>query len=94
MAQYLERAKDEDFFQVLDPRVVTGTFQQLAAKAFENPEALVRAQMAFWADMTNLWQRSFARAVLNQPIAPVIEPAPEDKRFKSELWVENVCSTR
>jgi polyhydroxyalkanoate synthase len=90
VAQYLERAKEQDFFQVLDARVIAGTFQELAAKALENPAGLIRAQMAFWADMTNLWQRSLARAVLNQPIAPVIEPAPEDRRFKSELWVENV----
>ena len=36
-----------------------------------------------------LWQRTAARVLFNAQAEPVIEPARQDKRFRSELWTEN-----
>ena len=86
---YAERIKMDDGYQVIDPRTVANAFQELAAKAAANPRGILNEQIAFWVDMMQLWQRTTARILLDQPVEPVIKPAPDDKRFKNEVWVEN-----
>ena len=90
---YTERIKTDDGYQVIDPRTVANAFQELAAKAAANPRGIINEQTAFWVDMMQLWQRTAARILLDQPVEPVIKPAPDDKRFKNEVWVENPSST-
>ena len=86
---YAERTKADDEYQVIDPRTVANAFQELAAKAAANPRGIINEQIAFWVDMMQLWQRTTTRILLQQPVEPVIKPAPDDKRFKNEVWVEN-----
>jgi polyhydroxyalkanoate synthase len=86
---HAERLKSDDGYQVIDQRTVASTFQQLLQKAAANPAPIIGAQFALWRDLTLLWQRTAARALLGTPVEPVIEPAAHDKRFKSELWTQN-----
>ncbi|MBI2312406.1 MAG: class I poly(R)-hydroxyalkanoic acid synthase [Betaproteobacteria bacterium] len=86
---YLARAGEEDGYNVLDPAVIAKTWQEMAAKALANPQALVNEQIAFWTDYTRLWGQLLERVYLNQKAEPLVQPTPEDKRFKDPQWVDN-----
>jgi poly[(R)-3-hydroxyalkanoate] polymerase subunit PhaC len=86
---HAEKLKSADGYQVIDPKTVTSTFQEFMRTAQVDPARLVSEQFKLWADMGLLWQRTAARYLFNIPAEPVITPAPGDKRFKSELWVES-----
>ena len=86
---YAERLKSDDGYQVIDHRTVASTFQELLQKAVADPAPIIKEQLALWSDLALLWQRTAARALFNAPVEPVIEPARQDKRFRSELWTEN-----
>ena len=74
---------------MIDHRTVASTFQELLQKAVANPAPIIKEQFALWSDLALLWQRTAARVLFNAPAEPVIEPAKQDKRFKSELWTQN-----
>jgi polyhydroxyalkanoate synthase len=84
-----ERLRSDDGYQVIDPRTVTATFQEFARKAAADPTPFIREQLTLWADLGLLWRRAAARALFGIPAEPVIEPGPQDKRFKSESWSEH-----
>ena len=84
-----ERLKGDDGYQVIDPRTVATTFQEFVQTAQADSAQLVKEQFKLWTDMTLLWQKTASRFLFNAPVEPVISPSPQDKRFKSELWVEN-----
>jgi polyhydroxyalkanoate synthase len=46
-------------------------------------------QAAFWKDYAELWGRT-SRRMLGEEVAPVIEPAAGDRRFKDEAWARSV----
>jgi polyhydroxyalkanoate synthase len=84
-----EKLKAEDNYQVIDPRTVAAAFQEFWQTARVDPARLVQENLRLWADMGLLWQRTAARCLSNGPAEPVISPDPQDKRFKSEPWVDN-----
>jgi len=53
-----------------------------------HPEKIIGSQMQLWQDYATLCQKT-SLAFLGQPIEPVIEAEPRDKRFKHEGWQEN-----
>ena len=62
----------------------------LADKARFDPARMVEAQMQLWQDYQRLWMGTTARLLRPAPAAdPVIEPAPEDQRFRDPEWSEN-----
>jgi polyhydroxyalkanoate synthase len=87
--QNAERLRTDDGYQVIDPRTVLATFQELAARALADPGPLIERQFSLWSDMAALWQRTAARALLGAATEPVIAAAPNDKRFKHEAWAAN-----
>src|SRR5215468_8051406 len=86
---HAERLKSDDGYQVVDPRTVAATFQEFFQTAQADPAQLVKEQFRLWTDMTLLWQKTATRFLFNTPVEPVIAPGPQDKRFKSEFWIEN-----
>jgi polyhydroxyalkanoate synthase len=84
-----EKLTTNDGYQVIDPRTVTATFQEFTQTAKADPARLVEEQIRLWSDMGLLWQRTAARILFNTSAEPVIAPKPQDKRFRSELWVDN-----
>jgi polyhydroxyalkanoate synthase subunit PhaC len=86
---YAERLQQEDGYQVIDPRTVAAAFQEFVRQAAADPAPIIKEQLALWTDLAQLWQRTASRIWSNAPATPVIAPAPQDKRFKSELWAEN-----
>ena len=86
---YIEKLKTDDGYQVIDPKTVAATFQELVQRVEVDPAPIVKEQLALWTDMTTLWQRTASRILFNTPVEPVVEPAEQDKRFKNESWDEN-----
>ncbi len=89
LAEHLRRRAEDDSYQVLDPEVVRQTLLELGARLAQQPEVLLREQMAFWQGYAQLWQRSAERFLFGKPVEPVIAPEPGDRRFKDRQWVEN-----
>ncbi|MGH8726945.1 MAG: class I poly(R)-hydroxyalkanoic acid synthase [Burkholderiales bacterium] len=89
IAEYLERREQDDGYRVLDPMVISKTFQETVIKAMSKPEAWMGEQMALWSDYLELWKRTTERVLMNKETEPVAAPAPDDKRFKDDLWVKN-----
>ncbi len=88
--EFVERqAKDgAGEYQVLDPRIVARSFQELMEKMMADPAKVVESQLKLWQDYTRLWQASLQR-MMGEESEPVIEPAPGDRRFSAEEWSEN-----
>jgi len=86
---YREKISSDDGFQVIDPKTVTATFQEIIPKAAMNPAPIIKEQISLCADLAMLWQRTSMRALFNMPAEPVIVPSKQDKRFKNEAWTEN-----
>ena len=62
----------------------------LAGKARFDPTRMVEAQMQLWQDYQRLWMGTTARLLNRAPAgSPVIEPEPEDQRFRDPEWSEN-----
>jgi polyhydroxyalkanoate synthase subunit PhaC len=86
---YREKISSDDGYQVIDPKTVTATFQEIIPKAAMNPAPIIKEQISLCADLAMLWQRTSMRALFNMPAEPVIVPSKQDKRFKNEAWTEN-----
>jgi polyhydroxyalkanoate synthase subunit PhaC len=86
---YSEKAQTDDGYQVIDPRTVTATFQEIVQKIAADPTPIIKEQAALWSDLALLWQRTAGRILFNSPADPVIAPIRQDKRFRNESWVDN-----
>ena len=86
---FAEKSRSDDGYRVIDPRTVAATFHDIFQKATVDTSHVVDEQFKFWSDMTLLWQRTTMRALFGTPPDPVISPAPQDKRFRNEAWVDN-----
>lgn len=85
----MERSNHGDGYQVIDPVLMTKTLGDVMLRWFADPAGSINHQTTLWSNMSLLYQRSFARMLLNRDIEPVIQPASDDKRFKGEIWKEN-----
>jgi poly[(R)-3-hydroxyalkanoate] polymerase subunit PhaC len=77
-------AQDQD----ADPLNIGQAFLEMTARLMSDPGKLVQAQMSLWQDYMNLWQTT-ARRMMGQDTEPVIEPGPDDRRFKDAAWQQN-----
>ena len=77
-----------DGAQDRDPLNIGQAFLEMTARLMSDPAKLVQAQMSLWHDYMNLWQTT-ARRMMGQEAEPVIEPGPDDRRFKDAAWQEN-----
>jgi polyhydroxyalkanoate synthase len=75
-------------YRVLDPSVITHSFQEYVAKLMADPAKAIEAQMAFWQSYAELWQAT-TRRMLGQEVGPVIAPERADRRFKDDAWEES-----
>ncbi|HIJ63209.1 MAG TPA: class I poly(R)-hydroxyalkanoic acid synthase [Rhodospirillaceae bacterium] len=79
---------DDDGFRVMHPMVIGKAFQEMMTKALEEPRDLIRDQVAYWTKMGEVWQRAARRVLAEEPVDPVVTPAPEDRRFKNDAWTD------
>ena len=84
-AASLERQREDAEFQIPHPAVVAKSFTELADALSHDPVRLAQAQAALWGDCARLW-RAYAARLGGEKAEAVVQPAPDDRRFKDEAW--------
>jgi polyhydroxyalkanoate synthase len=90
LAQLAERpdAKAGPYTPASEFSAATETLTSLARTWLSDPVKLSEAQTLLFGQFANLWNNVLARA-MGMPIAPLIEPASSDNRFKDPEWSAN-----
>jgi len=88
LQEFLKRQEGGDQLPIMDPAIISKSFQELFDKLLKNPDQLIAAQVNFWKNYLDLWQAT-AQRMQGKESKPLIEPPPGDKRFKDEKWAEN-----
>jgi len=88
VAEFLSRQSSEPAVGMTDPLAIGTAFFELLGRMMADPARLLEAQMALWNDYLTLWQRT-AERLMGQPAEPVVQPAPEDRRFRDREWSDN-----
>ena len=70
------------------PLAIGAAFLEMTARLMADPARLAEAQAALWQDYLRLWQNTAQRLLGGEP-APLVEPAPEDRRFRDPAWRDN-----
>lgn len=83
--KYAKDATTED----VDPLNIQDTYIEFLNSWMKNPEKLVELQMEYWTKWASLWQES-ALKFMGEKSQTLYTPEKGDRRFKSELWDENV----
>jgi len=92
VAEFLSRQTagggDADSNALASPNAIGAAFYEMTARMMADPARLVEAQVSLWNDYMRLWQQTTQR-FLGGKAEPVIEAAPEDRRFRDEAWNDN-----
>ncbi len=88
VADFLARKSANEGIGLGDPAAIGAAFFELTARMMAEPAKLIQAQMALWNDYLTLWQRT-AERMMGKPAEPVIEAAPDDRRFRDREWSDN-----
>jgi len=86
--QYLARQAEAHPGYFQDDLGLGKSFMELATHLMQHPELVMRAQFDAWHSYMNLWHHT-TRRMLGMEAEPVIEPAPDDRRFRHQQWQEN-----
>ncbi len=71
-----------------NPTAIGAAFFEMTARLMSDPSRLVQAQMSLWNEYARLWQNTTTR-LLGGKAEPVVEPAPEDRRFRDQAWSDS-----
>lgn len=90
LAQLAERpdAKAGPYTPASEFSAATETLTSLARTWLSDPVKLSEGQTLLFGQFASLWNNVLARA-MGMPIAPLIEPASSDNRFKDPEWSAN-----
>jgi polyhydroxyalkanoate synthase len=88
LGDFVKRQRDKTGDEPRDPLNLTGAFMQLLRGMAADPAKVMEAQFQLWRDYMGLWERT-AQRMMGGDVAPVVEPAAGDKRFKDKDWQEN-----
>ncbi len=72
----------------IDPLNISGALLALAKAMGSDREAVIEAQTQWWNNFMTLWEHT-ARRMLGGDAPAVVEPAPGDRRFRSDEWRQN-----
>jgi polyhydroxyalkanoate synthase len=89
VADFLSRQGGDGGIGMADPMSIGAAFFEMTARMMSDPSRLVQAQLSLWQDYMTLWQRTAQRFLGGQAEPPLVEPAPEDRRFRDESWSNN-----
>ncbi|MFC1681046.1 class I poly(R)-hydroxyalkanoic acid synthase, partial [Pseudomonadota bacterium] len=84
MAGFTEQYKNMD----ADPLNLADAYAQWMNEAAKNPFHLIGAGLNYWQDSLKLYQQAIP-GLMGARSDPVIEPEPEDRRFRHEAWIDN-----
>ncbi|HEX6443169.1 MAG TPA: class I poly(R)-hydroxyalkanoic acid synthase [Stellaceae bacterium] len=88
VTEFLSRQKGENGIGMADPMAIGTAFLEMTTRMMSDPARLVEAQLSLWRDYMTLWQRT-AERLLGGAAEPLVEPAPEDRRFRDQAWSDN-----
>ena len=88
VSEFLERQSPAEGIGAASPAAIGAAFFEMTARLMSDPSRLVQAQLSLWHDYMTLWQRT-AQRFLGDPVEPVIEAAPHDRRFRDAAWTDN-----
>jgi polyhydroxyalkanoate synthase len=71
-----------------DPLNIGAAFIEMTTRMMSDPARLAQAQVELWNSYMDLWQQTTNR-MLGQDSEPLVEPEPDDRRFKDAAWQEN-----
>jgi polyhydroxyalkanoate synthase subunit PhaC len=72
-----------------NPMAIGTAFFEMTARLMADPARLVQAQMSLWNDYLHLWQQTTQRMLGGTAGEPMVQPEPEDRRFRDEAWSDN-----
>lgn len=84
MTDFTEHYRNMD----LDPLNLTDAYTQWLSEAAKDPFHLIGAGINYWQDSLKLYQQAIPN-LMGIKSDPVIEPTPDDRRFRDEAWIEN-----
>lgn len=84
---FMERQKAGDSYSVSDPVEIGKMFMDASIKMMADPAKFAEQQAKLIQGYADLWQAT-AKRMAGETVAPVIEPARDDKRFKDNAWTE------
>ncbi len=88
MLDFIARMGSREDPGPIDPLNISGAMLALAKAMGGDREAVAAAQSAWWNNFMILWE-STARRMLGGEAPAVVQPAPGDRRFRSEEWQKN-----
>ncbi|MCC6469170.1 MAG: class I poly(R)-hydroxyalkanoic acid synthase [Alphaproteobacteria bacterium] len=88
VTEFLSRQAPDGHFGMGDPLNIGAAFLEMTTRLMSNPAKLMQAQFTLWQDYMTLWQTA-TRRFLGEEQTPLIEPGPEDRRFKDAAWDDN-----
>jgi polyhydroxyalkanoate synthase len=89
VAEFLQRWAARENLGPLDPLNVSGAFFALLKAMGEDRGTVMESQLRFWRDWMGLWEATALRMLGGTQVAPVIAPAPGDRRFRDAEWQQN-----
>jgi polyhydroxyalkanoate synthase len=89
VAEFLARQGGEDGLGLANPTAIGAAFFEMTTRMMADPSRLVQAQLSLWSDYMTLWQRTAQRFLGGSAEPPVIDSAPEDRRFRDSAWSDN-----
>ena len=72
-----------------DPLGIGKAFLEMTARMMADPARMMTAQAELAQQYAKLWQDTARRMMGGEPVPPVAEPEPGDRRFKDTAWREN-----
>ncbi len=88
VAEFMARQGNDDLAGMTIPMAFGAAFFEMTARMMADPSRLIEAQRALWDETLTLWQRT-GRRLLGDAVEPVIDSAPEDRRFRDPAWRDN-----
>ncbi|MEM7541332.1 MAG: hypothetical protein AAF384_07050 [Pseudomonadota bacterium] len=82
-------ARDQSATESIDPLGVLPAFAQFSQQWARQPHKLINYQLEAWGTYFAVWQNAVSR-MWGLDADPIVSPAPEDRRFKSKDWSENI----
>jgi polyhydroxyalkanoate synthase subunit PhaC len=89
IADFLKRWASRENPGPLDPLNVSGAFFALLNAMGTDRETVMETQLQLWRDWMGLWESTARRMLGDSGVAPVIAPAPSDRRFRDAEWQQN-----
>ncbi|MDX1605403.1 MAG: class I poly(R)-hydroxyalkanoic acid synthase [Candidatus Competibacterales bacterium] len=89
VSDFLQHQVSDGALGMTDTQAISRAFMDMTQRLMTNPTQLVEAQLAFWQGHMDLWQRSAASWLGQQPGEPAVAPERSDRRFRHEDWQQN-----